>query len=131
MSDQKSAVAKCVLCNRTTALKTNADVLQRLIANSLPSSARASSEARPTPVEHAAAAWSADIGACLKREMAPHPKCAGCGILMGPGHIEMGTDQQCRSCLERCTIGQKTGYANTGGQKHGRRGWHSDYAIKK
>jgi hypothetical protein len=128
MSQEKTADTGCLICKRTATLKTNADVLQRLIARVLPKS---SLGATLIPVRSAAASWTADIGACLKREMAPHPKCGGCGILMGPGHLELGTDGQCRSCFERSALGQKSGYATRIGPRVGRRGWHSDYAIKK
>jgi hypothetical protein len=123
MSHQKTSETRCLTCSRTEALKINADVLQRSIASVLPtSSPRGPSEAESTPVQLAAATRHSAIGACLKLEMAPHPRCAGCGILMGPGHLETGIDRHCGSCHDN---------VSPSGAILGRRGWHSDYAIKR
>ena len=131
MSQQKTGETRCLICSRTEVLKINADVLQRFIAGVLPeSSLRSPSEVQSTPVQLAANTWHSAIGACLKREMAPHPRCSGCGILMGPGHLETGIDRQCRSCSVRCTPGEKSGDIVPSRPILGRRGWHSDYAIK-
>jgi hypothetical protein len=133
MSHQKTRETRCLTCSRTDALKINADVLQRSIASVLPtSSPRGPFEAESTPGQLAAATWHSAIGVCLKREMASHPRCAGCGILMGPGHLETGIDWQCRSCRDRCTHGQKSGDVLVHSRPLlGRRGWHSGYAIKR
>jgi hypothetical protein len=39
--------------------------------------------------------WSFAISNCLRREMALHPRCGACAILMGPGHTEAGIQGFC------------------------------------
>jgi len=49
------------------------------------------------PGNGAALVSAATCGIC-RRPLAGHPRCASCGILMGPGHEEQGSGSLCLGC---------------------------------
>lgn len=113
--------AQCDICSRVAALKARAEPISRI-------KARPTNRSSPlTPGQTAAAEWQDDADAFLRREMAGHSRCAKCGILTGPGHIEAGEASLCGTCQCR----QGPGSLQTQVTKRhtiGRRGWHSDYS---
>jgi hypothetical protein len=113
---------QCHICSRVAALKARAEPIGRLKAKPF----HRSSEANPSPRQSAAAEWQDDADAFLRREMARHSRCAKCGILTGPGHIEAGDTALCGTCQ-----GRNPGLPAPATKRHtiGRRGWHSDYSL--
>lgn len=89
----------CPTCKRIGAYRANGDVLHRRIAETLPSRRPLDpADLSLSPPQRAAAEWYVAITACLRREMAPHPRCGACSILMGPGHIEAESGGFCGTC---------------------------------
>ena len=50
---------------------------------------------KQTLTQRLAVDWSFAISNCLRREMALHPRCGACAILLGPGHTEAGIQGFC------------------------------------
>jgi len=62
--------------------------------------------------------------------LVPHPRCASCGILMGPGHIEAGTDRFCGTCAAtRRANDQADG--SPARPVYGQRGWRNDQTLRR
>lgn len=129
MSRPKPTEIECATCRRVAAFKAKADVLQEFIAPVLPPALSLRQiDPELTPRQRVATTWFLQIAACLKREMAPHPRCASCSILLGPGHLEPGTDGYCGTCwLARATLVEATGGEAVDRAVFGRRGWLSDH----
>lgn len=131
MNHDKPHVTECSTCSRIAALKLKASALGRFTADVLPAAHLRPSEADASPLQLAIADWSLSVGAFLRREMAPHPRCAACSILMGPGHLEAGTEGLCGTCCDRRPVrGNGVGIV-IGRKAIGRRGWLSDYAVEQ
>lgn len=122
----------CLSCRRNTDLKVKAEVLQRFIIGAMaPPPTPDQPVLELTPAQREASTWNLAISACLRREMAPHPKCESCGILMGPGHIEVGIAPLCRTCGQRHPNGKVSNLVPVDQAFAGRRGWFSDHVARQ
>jgi hypothetical protein len=89
---------ECPICRRAASLQARAHPFQAYIHRVLPRSFSAQGPRQAmTPKQRGAAAWALAINKCLQREMALHPRCGACSILMGPGHIEEGIGPFCEA----------------------------------
>jgi hypothetical protein len=57
----------------------------------------AEDQERMSPEQASAASWSRSIATFLNNHAALHPRCGACSVLMGPGHVEEGTEAFCRT----------------------------------
>lgn len=128
MTRQKASEIECVTCRRVASFKAKADVLQEYIVPVLPSAfSLRQLDPELTPRQRVATNWFLAIAACLKREMAPHPRCSSCSILLGPGHLEPGTHGYCGTCwLAQATLVEANGGEAVDRTVFGRRGWLRD-----
>ena len=87
---------ECPICRNAESLRVRSDPLQAFIRRVSPVSfSRYRSEAELTPRQRGAMDWYFAINNCLRRAMAPHPRCGVCTVLMGPGHADAGTEAFC------------------------------------
>lgn len=131
MNYDKPHATECPTCGRVAAFKMKASTLGRFTAHVLPPAHLRPSEADASPLQQAIADWSLSVGAFLRREMAPHPRCAACSILMGPGHLEAGTERLCGTCCDRRPANGAAVDMGISRKAIGRRGWLSDYAVEQ
>lgn len=107
--NDKFVPAKCPTCSQSSADRTAASALREV------------GEAKP------AAGWTSATSSFTRNAASPHPKCAACSILMGPGHIESGTGGLCGTCREAGRgISERGEPAAIGRQSFGKRGWLRD-----
>jgi hypothetical protein len=122
----------CPSCDHAADLKAKAGILQRLMGGDVSLAADTDGEfnVQPSPAQREATAWHLAIDAALQKEMAPHPRCSLCGILMGPGHVEAGSASLCGTCDHRHTtdVPLPPGAAQP---LAGRRGWFSDHIARQ
>jgi hypothetical protein len=96
MSHDQSYQRECSLCQSVAALEARADPLDTFIRRVVPRSYSQSAFAGELSLGQLGAIdWSSAIRNCLRRAMAPHPRCHLCTVLMGPGHVEAGLDRFC------------------------------------
>ena len=87
---------ECSICRSVAALEAKADPLDIFIRSVLPRSYSERAYAGElTRRQLGALNWSLAIRSCLRRAMAPHPRCQVCTVLMGAGHVEAGLEQFC------------------------------------
>jgi len=102
MSDDQCSQIECSICRSVAALQAKADPLQQFIRRVVPRSygwrAHAGELSRR---QLAAIDWSIAISDCLRRAIAPHPRCQVCTVLMGAGHVEVGPGKFCSTHSER------------------------------
>jgi hypothetical protein len=130
MIEEKRVGSECSTCSRIAAMRVKAAAVERVSGGRPTPAFGRRSEAEKTARQLAASEWSLEIAAIMRKEMAPHPRCAACGILMGPGHIEQGSDSLCRTCQYRRTAGRAAADLPPERPAVGRRGWLSDYSVE-
>jgi len=91
MSHEQSYQRECAICRSVAALEAKADPLDSFIRLVVPRSHAGELNRR----QLGAIDWSFAIRNCLRRAMAPHPRCRACTVLMGPGHLEGGLERLC------------------------------------
>ena len=112
--NDKPLQTKCPTCTQSSAERSATAALSRLAIDE-------SGESRPT------SGWTAATNSFTRNAMSPHPKCAACSILMGPGHIESGTDGLCGTCREAGRgIAERGEPEALGRPSFGKRGWLRD-----
>ena len=96
MTHDQSYQRECVLCQSVAVLEAKADPLDAFIRGVVPRSYSQSAYAGELSLGQLGAIdWSSAIRNCLRRAMAPHPRCHLCTVLMGPGHVEAGLNRFC------------------------------------
>jgi hypothetical protein len=116
----------CPSCIQSAALKSNAIILQRRIADAIPAPLPDDiSAVLPPSSPNGATAWLLAISACLRRDVERHPACKACGILLGPGHLELGIDGHCGTChnTKRSSTEPPATRRTYGSTAFGVRGW--------
>ena len=84
------------MCRRVAAIEVRADPLDIFIRGLVPRSySQLAYSGELTDRQQGAIDWSIAIRSCLRRAMAPHPRCHACTVLMGPGHVEAGLARFC------------------------------------
>jgi hypothetical protein len=92
---------ECPICRSVESLRVRAGPLQAFIQRVLPRSlSRYHSEDELTLRQQGASDWFFAMNNCLRRAMAPHPRCGACTVLMGPGHADAGTEGFCETHRE-------------------------------
>ncbi len=112
-------------------MKIKAESVQRTVVR-----IAAASAASPVPTsrelpDKTTSAWLTVVSSCLTQEVAAHPRCAGCKILMGPGHLEGGNEPLCGTCLVSKLARMPDDDPEARRRIYGRRGWHSDYLAEQ
>ena len=91
----------CLVCRGVAALQLRAGDLRRRMKHAF----SLATIAQGPPGEHASGQnptfeWTLAINSSLQQAIAEHPRCAACGILMGPGHTEAGEGGRCQTHTE-------------------------------
>ncbi|HUF52799.1 MAG TPA: hypothetical protein VMR52_03365 [Dehalococcoidia bacterium] len=96
MAQHTTYQTECPQCWRVSELRDRAEPLQAHINRELGRSyTKGASPYGLTPRQESALAWSIEMASCLRRQMDLHARCRACSVLMGPGHIEKGTEEFC------------------------------------
>jgi len=111
----RPAESACPSCSDAADAKAKAEILQPVTSGDLSPNPEGETKPQSQPAQH---------------EMAHHPRCGLCGILMGPGHIEVGPAPFCATCEHRHTtdVPLRSGAAQA---LEGRRGWFSDHVARQ
>jgi len=128
MRHEPTSTIECEICKRLAELRLRAQPIGRVTGKAF---LRSTGDKR-SPGDSVAIAWNTGADAFLRKEMAAHPSCDQCGILMGPGHIEPAGTEICGTCRTR--LASRLASANSTPvlrTSFGRRGWHSDYLARQ